>query len=339
MKETIINPDLFFKTVKNNVKPEKCLFCGERRKIANSHSVPRRILKSITNDGWVLGYDTLINPSDRTSRGEGLNKSGTFWMICKACDNAFFKHYESMPDEVPDEPSDQLMAEIALKDNVFHLSETIAEREAYRLLIEENPHDDFLVARKRVLDLDFETFSRATERYRRMVQEGVKRGTFKILLWTRLTFKTQLAAQSQIPLALDMEGRKINDNFDYRHRTQSMHIAVFPLHDETIVLAFYDKLDKKYQALHKQMTTKSLEDNLEFINYVIFEYTSNVFLSKSAFEIIKTNRSLQVTAAENNGLPNLGQDIYTWDDLEIMKQLYQGPNLTNLPNFLSSKYI
>lgn len=54
---------------------------------------------------------------------------------------------------------------------------------------------------------------------------------------------------------------------------QYMHIAVFPLEDESVVLAFYHKRDKLYRQLRHQINSSSQEKVLQYINYLIFEHT------------------------------------------------------------------
>lgn len=95
------------------------------------------------------------------------------------------------------------------------------------------------------------------------------------MFWKVLPYKVPIATQSAIVLPYDMEGNILNEiyNFDESVRMQYMHIAVFPLEDESVVLAFYHKRDKLYRQLRHQINSSSQEKVLQYINYLIFEHT------------------------------------------------------------------
>ena len=95
-------------------------------------------------------------------------------------------------------------------------------------------------------------------------------------------------------------------NFDESVRMQYMHIAVFPLEDESVVLAFYHKRDKLYRQLRHQINSSSQEKVLQYINYLIFEHTENVYFSKKIEEEIKNNKMIEKLSQEANGLPRFG---------------------------------
>lgn len=77
------------------------------------------------------------------------------------------------------------------------------------------------------------------------IAKNNKVGGYQILFWKVLPYKVPIATQSAIVLPYDMEGNILNEiyNFDESVRMQYMHIAVFPLEDESVVLAFYHKRD------------------------------------------------------------------------------------------------
>lgn len=80
-----------------------------------------------------------------------------------------------------------------------------------------------------------------------------------------------------------MEGNILNEiyNFDESVRMQYMHIAVFPLEDESVVLAFYHKRDKLYRQLRHQINSSSQEKVLQYINYLILSIQKmSIFLRK-----------------------------------------------------------
>ena len=68
-----------------------------------------------------------------------------------------------------------------------------------------------------------------------------------------------LAVQTVLALPEDMAGTIVNDVNDMSDdiRMENMHICVFPLETETVVLVFYHKRDRKYRKLRHQFNTIS----------------------------------------------------------------------------------
>ena len=89
-------------------------------------------------------------------------------------------------------------------------------------------------------------------------------------------------------------------------RMQNIHIGVFPLNGYSIVYAFYHRRDKLYRRLHHQMNCMSLEKKLELINYWIFKYTENYYMSPEIQNVIDADDKLKELSRDNNDNPNLG---------------------------------
>lgn len=70
-------------------------------------------------------------------------------------------------------------------------------------------------------------------------------------------------------------------------------------------MAFYHKRDKLYRQLRHQINSSSQEKVLQYINYLIFEHTENVYFSKKIEEEIKNNKMIEKLSQEANGLPVL----------------------------------
>ena len=54
-------------------------------------------------------------------------------------------------------------------------------------------------------------------------------------------------------------------------------------------MAFIDARDKRYRNFYKQLNNLSLNDQLSAINYIIFSYSANVYISKTIGEDILNN--------------------------------------------------
>ena len=145
-----------------------------------------------------------------------------------------------------------------------------------------------------------------------------------------------IAAQSAIALPEDMEGRKVNDvyNYDPNTRMQYLHLCFFPLKNQSVVLAFYHKRDKLYRSLRHQINSSSESKVLKYLNYLMFAHTENYFISKSIQQEIESNESLQKLSQEANGVPTMG---YLSGDNNFGVG-YVPVNMDDIPNFLDNKW-
>ena len=151
-----------------------------------------------------------------------------------------------------------------------------------------------------------------------------------------LPYKVPIATQSAIALSKDLEGNEINNIFDMSEsvRMQCMHLAILPLKEESVVLAFYNKRDKLYRKLRHQINSLSEQKILQFLNYIIFAYAENYFISKTIQSAIESNDKLAELGKENSGYPNLG--FLGPDNLFGMG--YQPVGMDEIPNFLDCSW-
>lgn len=163
-----------------------------------------------------------------------------------------------------------------------------------------------------------------------------KEGGYQILFWEVLPYKVPIATQSTMVLPYDMEGDILNDvgNMDKSVRMQYVHIAVLPLEEKSVVLAFYHKRDKIYRRLRHQINTTSREKVLQYINYLIFEHTENIYFSKTIEEELKNNKMIEKVSQEANGLPTFGH--LSVDNMFGMD--YEAVKPEDIPNFLDESW-
>ena len=321
---------------RKKAKPPKCILCGkEQSSFCNSHSVPQMCLRPIADRGKVLhaslamGFDIGVVDLDG-----GVNKSGTFNYICRECDAKFFQDYEN-PDNIIHPPTDKFLAEIAVKNMLLQLSKRANEQELIPVLqrelgMYENPDD-----LSKIKTLDQKEYEEEVL-FHQDIAKNNKVGGYQILFWKVLPYKVPIATQSAIVLPYDMEGNILNEiyNFDESVRMQYMHIAVFPLEDESVVLAFYHKRDKLYRQLRHQINSSSQEKVLQYINYLIFEHTENVYFSKKIEEEIKNNKMIEKLSQEANGLPRFGH--LSADNMFGIG--YEAVKPEDIPNFLDESW-
>ncbi len=140
--------------------------------------------------------------------------------------------------------------------------------------------------------------------------------------------------QSAIALPKDYDGYSVNDNFDMSEdtRMEDMHICVFPMDSETIVLAFYHKRDTKYRKLRHQLNSISDKKKIEYLNWVIIKYTENYYLSKTILNVLN-NEKLQELSKDNNDFPNMG-----FVSLDTIIEGYDPICKEEIPILLDEKY-
>ena len=292
-------------------------------------------LRPIADKGKVLyassamGFDTGVVDVDG-----GVNNSGTFNYICRECDAKFFQDYENS-DNIIQPPTDKILAEIAVKNMLLQLNKRANEQELIPVLqrelgMYENPDD-----LSKIKTLDQKEYEEEVLFHQGIVKNN-KLGEYQILFRKVLPYKVPIAAQSAIVLPYDMEGNILNEiyNLDESVRMQYMHIAVLPLKDVSVVLAFYHKRDKLYRKLRHQINSSSQEKVLQYINYLIFEYTENVYFSKKIEAELKNNKMIEKVSQEANGLPTFGHlSVYNMFGMD-----YEAVKPEDIPNFLDGNW-
>lgn len=321
------------KRAKNAAKPDKCIMCDKpQTSFCKSHLIPQMVLKTIADDGKLLHPNALIG-IELLDIEKGINNAGTFHFICRKCDGELFQDYEN-PDKITTYPTDIMLAEIALKNMLLMLSKRNEEKEIFNIVQREM--NGF--TNKEILDeiqgLDIQEYLDDLKLYKQIIENKTK-GCFQVLYWKKLPYIVPLAVQSPIAVYKDMNGDIINDLYDMNPdiRMENLHLCVFPIENETIVLLFYHKRDKNYRRLRHQFNSSSDEQCLKFINYLIFAYTENYFFAKSIKEKIEFDENMIKLSKESNGNPNLGfmdfQEFYTE---------YISVSMDDIPNFLSEEY-
>ena len=96
----------------------------------------------------------------------------------------------------------------------------------------------------------------------------------------------------------------------------------------SIIYVFYHRRDKLYRRLQHQMNCVSLEKKLEYVNYWIFKYTENYYISPKVQEIIEVDDNLKELCRDNNGNPNLG--YVTAMDVMFPREEIKPECITNL---------
>lgn len=321
------------KRAKNTAKPNKCIVCDKiQTSFCNSHLIPQMVLKTIAENGKLLHPNTLIG-IEILDTEKGINNAGTFQFICRKCDSELFQDYEN-PDKMKNYPTDKMMAEIALKNMLLMLSKRNEEKEIFNIVQKEM--NGFV--NKEILDeiqeVDIQEYLNDLHLYQQIIKNN-STGCFQVLYWKKLPYIVPVAVQSPIAVYKDMNGDIINDVYEENPdcRMQNLHVCVFPIENETIVLVFYHKRDKNYRRLRHQFNSSSDEKCLRFINYLIFAYTEHYFFAKSIRNKIEFDENMVKLSKEINGNPDFG-----FMEIQDFFSEYISVSMNDIPNFLSEEY-
>jgi len=281
----------FFNEAKRNAKPDCCFLCGKKMdSFCNSHTVPRFVLKNISVDGKAYNGFHFSNrnfmPNDN-----GLSKILTFRMICNDCDRKYFNDYENEA-ALLNEPSNHLLAEIALKNALFDLCKRLRDRETYKLFDAKLYEPLGKEIRDEANELTISDTLFFYRRSKKIIDNNLKSG-FDITYYKILDKKVPIAIQTDITL-YQCFGKMINDVYDLspNWRTQPLNLCVFPLVEKTVVLLFHHRDDRNLKTFDKAFLKLSDDDKLKYINYLIFRYTENFAISPIVPEIVLDNDKL-----------------------------------------------
>lgn len=246
----------------------------------------------------VLGFDKEIIDIEN-----GVKKSGTFNNICNDCDNVFFQDYENV-DNIIQRPTNKMLAEIAVKNFLLQLSKCRFEMEFWNIMQQDYNAFENIKEIMNIKKIDYTEIESEVLFHKKIVEDNTS-DCYHILVWKVLPYIIPIAMQGAIAVAKDIEGNDIN-NMDVSKRMQFLHLAILPVERASVVIAFYHKRDKLYRRLRHQINSISENEVLKYINYIIFKYTENYYISKKIEKEVFTNKSLQKLSQENDESPDLG---------------------------------
>lgn len=320
---------------RTNVKRDTCFLCNkECSSFCNSHSIPEFTLRYIAEKGKVIA--TLQKELPLLGQDTGLNKAGTFQIICRDCDSSVFGDYEN-PEAYDKIPTDKMLAEIALKDYLRMISRRFVENELYKLLGQRFTNYKEVTDEKQFIGSnDLQDFLRGFHYAQKTIQKN-DGNRYHLCFYTVLNYVVPYAAQSPIVLISDFEDNVVNDvyNFSPTYQTESLHIAVFPLASKSVVLLFAEQGKKRYRKFFRQFNRLSKEDQLAAINFIIFAYTENVYLSTKIADELQSNEvfmDICRTTADYTAVALLG------DPLAAAIKGFSLSRRKDIPNLLSEEY-
>ena len=333
--------------VRKNVKSETCYCCGKKTtSFCDSHTIPKYCLENISNDGMVLSPNAIIGfPSLGVSIGKtrpGIGESGTFNLICNECDKTMFRDYENPNNyylgKIPDK---RMLAQIAMKDYLKFVSKRkreIAIIEKYLSIPADNLMQRLLqrdyVSKLGVFRIDLAAYNKEFENAKEYLNYGRGRG-YHLLFYRLLDYVAPIAIQAPIAVAIDYDGYVINDLLNRNKEIEifDLHVCVLPQKETTAVMLFVKEGCTVYRRFRRQLLALDAIAQLGVINYIIFLYSEDYFLSQEV--------QSKISLDELNEVANITPVIRTKKnitDTKVMKEQFILSKWSRIPNLLDSKY-
>lgn len=267
----------FFKESARRARQDTCVLCGATcSSFANSHSVPRFVIKRIATNGKLITFSDIVGlPNHKNS----VNNSWTFHIICSDCENSYFSAYES-EEALIHEPTNKMMAQIALKDALMMLHKYRIDCESNKAAIQFGAFVDETNVLAEMNALDIGEMGFEIKRSKKIIDKDLKCG-FKTIYYKVLDWVSPMAFQNQICLYKNIDDSVVNQIYsDLKSvRMQFLHVAVFPLKTKTVVMMFIHKDDNSYKSFCRLFQKLSDKEKLEYVNYIIFKHSEHALMS------------------------------------------------------------
>lgn len=324
MEQEIINlrqrVSLIKKICEQMAKQEKCLLCQrETTSFCNSHSIPQFVLKNIAENGQVFTNHVFLDFGIKgmTNIKEGINKAGTFRCICRECDGKIFSDYESPALVSSRSYSSKFLAEIAIKNFLMQLSKRFVEKSIYYSSVQQHDISDYM-----------EYLSCESN-----IALNLLKKRHRIIYQKKLNYRVPMAAQGTFLVYKDLSGRVVNSIYDNSASLYPIHLCIFPLCNESVILLFINKnAEPAYSGFIKTFDRLRDMEKLHYVLYLAVKYTENLFLSPTISPDILKNQNLQMLAKEVYGVPLL--------TISPQDRMANSSNIvySSIPNLLLEKY-
>lgn len=319
----------------SNAKPEKCYYCGNVCKsFCNSHSLPEFFMRNIAENGKIF-YSNSVLGIPIKKEVLGVKEAGTFHILCRECDSKIFQEYENK-ENYQEVPTQKMLAQIDMKNSLKNIGKRRLELEIYKGMAIKFPELQCICeGRTSVAKMDLPEYENS---FKRAKKQDLKSNfeNYYVGFYTKLPYVAPMAFQGTVALIADFESNTINNIYNYKtsYVIQHLNIVVFPHEAETTVMLFIDHKNQRYKRFFKQLRKLPLDKQLSTINYIIFAYSEDYFLSPLLPKNVrnelssvagKTSEGLSVLPSSEE-LIDCAKDIYNYDEAE------------NIPNLLSVEY-
>lgn len=326
------------KQARDNAKGDTCFYCGKRvGSFCNSHNIPAFCLRNIEQNGKVLNANSIIQFPFLFKEEQGVGDAGTFHIICNECDNTIFQDYED-PNAYERALSHKILAAIALKCSLKFIYKRKVETELYKLMGDIKYSEEYLETNS-VNSLDLVDYLNDYKKAKKYLKSNDADGYY-LIDYMLLDYVTPITFQAPIALYVDFDGNIVNDiyNKDANYHMKDLYVCVFPLKAKTVIILFIDNNEKRYRKFYKKYRSMSQIEKLSVINYLIFLYSEDFYLSSMVKDEIQKNETIKTLTGKTSRAFMSEWDLYNTDVYGNIKMEYDLNKHSDIPNFLSKEY-
>ncbi|KEQ22523.1 hypothetical protein [Paenibacillus tyrfis] len=323
------------KVSRADAKNAECFICGkECSSFCNSHLVPQFCLQNISVEGKFYHSGNLVD-MPMLDKDKGIGEAGTFKIICRECDSSVFSDYEN-PEAYYQGPTDKMLAQIAMKNNLKNISKRQLEIQLYRNMAKEFGKHELMSQMEGIGSTDLEEYIDEFN-YAKKACQSKWDNNYYLSYFESIPYVVPIAFQNNIALVSDLEGGTINDIYNHLsdYVIKSVHICVFPLANHSVVMMFCRNGENRYSKFFKQFKKLSSEEKLKVINYIIFSYSEDYYFYKGIDQEIFGNESLKDVAKTTS--VSVADSPFA-DSLTAAKETYDLNKRDTIPNFFSETY-
>lgn len=284
--------------------------------IKSAHSVQNnRILNMISENGhlYEITAETTRKGSIPSFKKISKNKASTFFGFCDHHDTELFKPIE-LHDYDEEKIQNFLFAfrgvalEYHRKQRLLNLSKSNFKNHPASLLDEDS------IYLYRMAQLDVNDYKKDYDIFK---NDYLKEDYSNIVtVFRQLDYEIEFAVCSAFAIQYDLNGNLLNDIYgDFgNEKVPSIYINVYPVKSATNILISYHVEDqityKDYLRQVKELSDESLKN---YLNYLIIEYTENIFFSPKMID--------SMTAKEKESiLRSFSSSINIMEKFDLVKE-------------------
>lgn len=298
--------------------------------IKEAHSIQNnRFLNRISKDGHVYQISGEISKKKghhAVFKKISRNKASTFFGFCDYHDTELFKPIELR--EYTGEPIQNFLFAFRASALEYHRKQRLLNN--IRNLFKKFPAgmlDPIMVNTYRVTVLDVEDYAKDYN----LFKENYLMGNFEILrtISRTLDYEVEFTTSSAFAVQFDYTGKEINDIYHDKseNKMPSIYVSVYPIENQTVIVLSHLLSDNKvYKEYFDQLDGLTNEEFTQHLNYLIIEYTENVFFSPNLVDRM-TNKQ------KDSLLRSFVSSVNVFEKMELLlEQNYYKFNLFNPPS-------
>lgn len=289
------------------IKEDRCFICGKKcSSFCDSHSIPKFVLKSISDSGFVYLPVATRTASKNEQKllyksNPGINETQIFKNICRDCDNNVFNSIENIESTMKDFTDEEL--------SLYALKVLLHDIYIKKLCCSiDNIHHKEMFGRGAIHFEWLADIKDMTHQANDYV-DAIKKKLLihhKVIIDTVLNKKVNFACVTKLLLGYSYKGNILYDLDDYLANFGFIYIVVLPLNNNhTKVSMFYRRKNKIYNTVKDEFDGMTLDEKLQAISNLIIMHTEDFACTKDV--ITKLKKIRKIVAEE---VVNFSKDEY-----------------------------